>query len=195
MEESSEKKYTNFVGNLSRNIMKEYKSQSIRRNILGKEINKVSKINFDNMDNSNISENKRVNFSSLGASIIKQEEKKILSRNFNKYKHNNYNTANISNKKSYDPYLMKVCKNAIVNVSAQLPNYLEIIDKINKEFNINENEESEEDFEFENENDIELENSKINLSNINDESKKHINNLSSLETNYNESQINRSISV
>ena len=194
MEESSEKKYTNFVGNLSRNIMKEYKSQSIRRNILGKEINKVSKINFDNMDNSTLSENKRVNFSSLGASIIKQEEKMILSRNLNKYKHNIYNTANISNKKSYDPYLMKVCKNAIVNVSAQLPNYLEIIDKINKEFNINENEENE-DFEFENENDIELENSKINLSKINDESKKHINNLSSLETNYNESQINRSISV
>ena len=194
MEESSGKKYTSFVGNLSRNIMKEYKSQSIRRNILGKEINKVSKINFDNMDNSNISENKRVNFSSLGASIIKQEEKMIRSRNFNKYKNNIYNTGNISNKKSYDPYLMKVCKNAIVNVSAQLPNYLEIIDKINKEFNINENEESE-DFEFENENDIELENSNINLSNINDESKKHINNLSSIETNYNESQINRSISM
>ena len=28
---------------------------------------------------------------------------------------------------SYDPYLMKVCKNAIINNRDQLPNYLEIL--------------------------------------------------------------------
>ena len=38
----------------------------------------------------------------------------------------------------YDPYLINVCKNAIVNVKEQLPNYKEVINKINKEFGIEE---------------------------------------------------------
>ena len=37
---------------------------------------------------------------------------------------------------SYDPYLMKVCKKAIINVKNELPNYKEIIKKINLEFDI-----------------------------------------------------------
>jgi len=38
----------------------------------------------------------------------------------------------------YDPYLIKVCKNAIINVKAQLPNYKEVIKKINKKYGIEE---------------------------------------------------------
>ena len=36
----------------------------------------------------------------------------------------------------YDPYLIKVCKNAIVNSRKQLPNYKDVIRKINAEFGI-----------------------------------------------------------
>ena len=36
----------------------------------------------------------------------------------------------------YDPYLIKVCKNAIVNLKKQLPNYKDVIRKINTEFGI-----------------------------------------------------------
>jgi hypothetical protein len=46
---------------------------------------------------------------------------------------------------------MRVCKKAIINNREQLPNYLEIISKINKEFNIDEFEEAkleEEEEEF-----------------------------------------------
>ena len=38
----------------------------------------------------------------------------------------------------YDPYLINVCKNAIINVKDELPNYKEIIQKINTEFGIEE---------------------------------------------------------
>ena len=36
----------------------------------------------------------------------------------------------------YDPYLIKVCKNAIIKEKKQLPNYKKIIDRINTEFGI-----------------------------------------------------------
>ena len=36
----------------------------------------------------------------------------------------------------YDPYLIKVCKNAIVNSRKELPNYKDVIRKINTEFGI-----------------------------------------------------------
>lgn len=49
---------------------------------------------------------------------------------------NFYNTNYERRTISYDPYLMKVCKKAIVNVKDQLPNYKEIIHKINLEFDI-----------------------------------------------------------
>ena len=38
----------------------------------------------------------------------------------------------------YDPYLINICKNAIINVKDELPNYIEIIKKINTEFGIEE---------------------------------------------------------
>ena len=38
----------------------------------------------------------------------------------------------------YDPYLINVCKNAIINCKDELPNYKEIIKKINTEFGIEE---------------------------------------------------------
>lgn len=41
----------------------------------------------------------------------------------------------------YDPYLIDVCKKAIINVKDELPNYQEIISKINQEFGIEEEKE------------------------------------------------------
>jgi hypothetical protein len=38
----------------------------------------------------------------------------------------------------YDPYLINICKNAIIKVKDELPNYKEIIKKINTEFGIEE---------------------------------------------------------
>ena len=40
----------------------------------------------------------------------------------------------------YDPYLIQVCKNAIIKEKRQLPNYREIIRNINTEFGIEESE-------------------------------------------------------
>ena len=71
------------------------------------------------------SRNKKTKFSNLA--------RDIMLTNSSLY---NPNFSYTRRAPSYDPYLMKVCKKAIINVKNELPNYKEIIKKINLEFDI-----------------------------------------------------------
>ena len=79
----------------------------------------------DDLTRSGFRNNKKSKFSNLAKEIM------LTNSNFN---------PNLSYTRrktpSYDPYLMKVCKKAIINVKNELPNYKEIIKKINLEFDI-----------------------------------------------------------
>ena len=55
-----------------------------------------------------------------------------------KLKNNMLFNRNIPGCSPYDPYLIKVCKKAIINRKDQLPNYIDVIKKINTEFGIEE---------------------------------------------------------
>lgn len=60
-------------------------------------------------------------------------------------KNNNINTTKMPGCTPYDPYLIDVCKKAIINVKSELPNYQEIIKKINDEFGIEDEDEKKND--------------------------------------------------
>ena len=60
-----------------------------------------------------------------------KEKNKII-----KLKNNMLLNKGIPGCSPYDPYLIKVCKKAIVNSRKQLPNYRDVIRKINNEFGI-----------------------------------------------------------
>ena len=68
----------------------------------------------------------------------------FYSRRYNKKNHviklknNMLLNSRIPGCSPYDPYLIKVCKKAIINVKKQLPNYKDVIKKINSEFGIEE---------------------------------------------------------
>jgi hypothetical protein len=68
-------------------------------------------------------------------SIDKNKKKKNY---FIKLKNNMIFPINVPGCTPYDPYLINVCKNAIINCKDELPNYKEIIKKINTEFGIEE---------------------------------------------------------
>jgi hypothetical protein len=137
-------KSVHFKPKYSRNNINNYHLQSNRY-----KSKSLSNINLNEYDNSHTSP--RIKFSSLGSQIIKSNNNyssQILDKN-NSNTYNNYSIFKTN--LSYDPYLMRVCKKAIINNREQLPNYLEIISKINKEFNIDEFEEAkleEEEEEF-----------------------------------------------
>ena len=63
------------------------------------------------------------------ALVNKYSKKSLFSQNSN---------SNKKLKKIYDPYLISVCKHAIIKEKRQLPNYREIIRNINTEFGIEE---------------------------------------------------------
>ena len=71
----------------------------------------------------------------------------------------------------YDPYLIQVCKNAIIREKGELPNYKEIIQKVNTEYgiveeNINDNDIFNNNISEIINNDIQNNNSTINNSSI-----------------------------
>ena len=77
-------------------------------------------------------------------SIYSIKKKKLSENKSNKknyvikLKNNMIYPLNIPGCTPYDPYLINICKNAIINVKDELPNYKEIIKKINTEFGIEE---------------------------------------------------------
>ena len=66
------------------------------------------------------------------------ENKKKKKNYVVKLKNNMLFQLNVPGCTPYDPYLINICKNAIVNIKDELPNYKEIIKKINTEFGIDE---------------------------------------------------------
>ena len=74
----------------------------------------------------------------IGKELIINPNKKGLS-NKNSHKSIFIPNSNSSRKKRiYDPYLIKVCKHAIIKEKKELPHFKEIIRKINTEFGIEE---------------------------------------------------------
>ena len=73
-----------------------------------------------------------------------KSQQPFYSRRYNRKKHviklknNMLFNRHIPGCSPYDPYLIKVCKKAIINVKKQLPNYKDVINKINSEFGIEE---------------------------------------------------------
>ena len=73
-----------------------------------------------------------------------KSQQPFVSRRYNKKNHviklknNMLFNRHIPGCSPYDPYLVKVCKRAIINVKKQLPNYKDVIKKINTEFGIEE---------------------------------------------------------
>ena len=76
-----------------------------------------------------------------------------------------FSPRNINNrklKKIYDPYLISVCKKAIIREKKQLPNYKEIIRNINTEFGIEETEKQNFDYFPKNKNQLTINNETSN---------------------------------
>lgn len=77
------------------------------------------------------------NIFSLGKKQFLENKKR--NKNYAvKLKNNMIFQLNVPGCTPYDPYLIKVCKNALISVKDELPNYKEIIKKINTEFGIEE---------------------------------------------------------
>jgi hypothetical protein len=92
-----------------------------------KEKEKQMKDKFMNSGNNIFSLNKK-------SSSIKKSKKNYVV----KLKNNMLFPINVPGCTPYDPYLINICKNAIIKVKDELPNYKEIIKKINTEFGIEE---------------------------------------------------------
>ena len=77
------------------------------------------------------------NYFSLKKKLFSMKRKK--KKNYViKLKNNMIYPLNIPGCTPYDPYLINICKNAIINTKDELPNDKEIIKKINTEFGIEE---------------------------------------------------------
>ena len=66
------------------------------------------------------------------------QNKKRKKMNVIKLKNNMLYSLNVPGCTPYDPYLINICKNSLYNLKDELPNYKEIISKINTEFGIEE---------------------------------------------------------
>ena len=86
--------------------------------------------------------NEKYAYSNINLFSLKKKQfsqnKKRKKINVVKLKNNMLYSLNIPGCTPYDPYLINICKNAIYNVKDELPNYKEIINKINTEFGIEE---------------------------------------------------------
>lgn len=152
-------------------------------------ISKVYSIPLKNNSNSNISPIDIENSNSSARIILRNAGKELLQEKYltTEEKSNNcLSSQSIINLKHkgikrkghslYDPYLIKVCKNAIINEKKELPNYKEIITKINTEYGIEDEKFNEnnlykkKDFNNSNnfQNDISSFNNSNNILNVND---------------------------
>jgi hypothetical protein len=100
----------------------------------------ITKVNF--IINGLTTSNNNTKLNTTGNNYFLLQNKPFISRRDNKKNH----VIKLKNNmlfnwykpgcSPYDPYLIKVCKNAIIKEKKQLPNYKKIIDKINTEFGI-----------------------------------------------------------
>ena len=128
-----------------RTIENEKKINKIHKFNKNKNYNNYNKDNNkDNFDDDN--KNSKKKFSKIGQNIINNNNNNsnIRKKNFLFNQYTNY----------YNPTLIKYCKKAVYDLRKDLPNYKEIINKINNEFNINNNYNNNYSMTIENKNNI-----------------------------------------
>ena len=89
---------------------------------------------------------------STGEELIINSKRDLTNMHSQKSIFSPRNNSNKKSKKVYDPYLISVCKNAIIRERKNLPNYKEVIRNINTEFGIEETEKQNFDLYFPNKN-------------------------------------------
>ena len=100
----------------------------------------ITKVNF--ITNGLTTSNNNTKLNTTGNNYFLLQNKHFISRRDNKKNH----VIKLKNNmlfnwykpgcSPYDPYLIKICKNAIIKEKKQLPNYKKIIERINTEFGI-----------------------------------------------------------
>lgn len=157
-----EKENSNNISTLSKNYNKSYKLKPIEI-----EDNNSSKGTILRNAGKDLFDSKRY-FTSEQNSIINLRHKGIKRRGH----------------PLYDPYLIQVCKNAIIREKKELPNYKEIIQKVNTEYGIEEEKINDKDIFNNNISEIINNNLQNNISSFNNSSivLKDINN-SAMSTN------------
>ena len=93
------------------------------------------RINYDN-----IPPEKRNILKSTGEELIINSKRYLTNKNSQKSIFSPRNDSNKKVKKIYDPYLISVCKHAIIRERKNLPDYKQVIRNINTEFGIEETE-------------------------------------------------------
>jgi hypothetical protein len=168
---------------LNNNINKNNKEISNSNNIysISKNYSKSLKINPIEIENNNSS--KGVILRNAGKDLF--DSKRYLTSEQNSIISLRHKGIKKKGHPLYDPYLIQACKNAIIREKNELPNYKEIIQKINTEYGIEEQKINENDI-FNNNNSSEIINNNLqnNFSSFNNSSiaLKDINN-SAMSTN------------
>lgn len=100
----------------------------------------ITKVNF--ITNGLTTSNNNTKLNTTGNNYFLLQNKPFISRRDNKKNH----VIKLKNNmlfnwykpgcSPYDPYLIKICKNAIIKEKKHLPNYKKIIERINTEFGI-----------------------------------------------------------
>ena len=115
----------------------------INNNELTYNINPLSnpyrRANYDALSTENRYNNNNI-LKNTGKELIINSKRKIANKYSKKSIFSQNSNSNKKLKKIYDPYLISVCKHAIIKEKRQLPNYREIIRNINTEFGIEESE-------------------------------------------------------
>ena len=101
------------------------------------------RINYDN-----IPPEKRNILKSTGEELIINSKSYLTNKNPQKSIFSPRNDSNKKVKKIYDPYLISVCKHAIIRERKNLPDYKQVIRNINTEFGIEDTEKQNFDLHF-----------------------------------------------
>ena len=143
----------------------------INNNELTNNINPLSnpyrRSNYDPLSTENRFNNNNI-LKTTGKELIINSKRALVNKYSKKSLFSQNSNSNKKLKKIYDPYLISVCKHAIIKEKRQLPNYREILRNINTEFGI---EESAKD-NFENYNNSPKKNKKTLTINIDSNNKK-----------------------
>ena len=115
----------------------------INNNELTNNINPISnpyrRTNFEPLSTENRYNNNNI-LKTTGKELIINSKMALANKYSKKSLFSQNTNSNKKLKKLYDPYLISVCKHAIIKEKRQLPNYREIIRNINTEFGIEESE-------------------------------------------------------
>ena len=144
--------------------MMDNKKETIENNKLQNNYNSPSDP-YKRNNNDNYPSEKRDNkniLKNIGEELIINSKNTLTNKHSYKSIFSPRNINNRKLKKIYDPYLISVCKKAIIREKKQLPNYKEIIRNINTEFGIEETEKQNFDYFPKNKNQLTINNETSN---------------------------------